>query len=157
MTLTKAKPPMRRISGVYVEIPSFPPHTSRNVYQHLLHVSSTSDSRKENALFHSHNPHMSISTNSPKHKLDGDHHCVASEPPTKKLKQVQMHTSKSSEKTDALKPDGEFPNGFIYCHQCNRKRDVSSESIHSGHQRHLLIVCVSFHSLYGQGLQGSKV
>ena len=107
------------LSQVFVELPS-----SRTLLKHLPHVSSTG--HKENALSRSSAPQMSSSTPpvpaQTKRKLDADA-SVADAPATKKYKQPQDSMPQSvPNATD------EYPNGFVYCHQCNKKRDVTGPS-----------------------------
>ena len=50
---------------------------------------------------------------------------------TKKPKQTTSTKPGAAGATSAVKPSNaseEFPNGHLYCHQCNKKRDASRES-----------------------------
>ncbi|KIJ61330.1 hypothetical protein HYDPIDRAFT_189618 [Hydnomerulius pinastri MD-312] len=128
------KPSLRRLSQVYVEIPQSPLHKSRNVSKHSPHVSTTTASRKENALLHASSSQMitnTISASSPhKRKLDVDTTAeMSDQPSTKKHKAPQPKPSGKPEIKKLANASEEYPNGFVYCHQCNRKRDVE-DAIH---------------------------
>lgn len=98
------------LSQMFVELPS-----SRTLLKHLPHVSSAG--HKENALSRSSTSQMNSSTDpapvNNKRKLDVEPPAL-DEPSTKKHKQPIPPNA-----TD------EYPNGFVYCHQCNKKRDAT--------------------------------
>ena len=106
------------LSKVFVELPS-----SRTPLKHLPHVSSTG--HKENALSRSSASQMNSSTPlKPAHnkrKPDADAP-VADQPAAKKSKQPTDTMPAVTNVTD------EYPNGFVYCHQCNKKRDATGPS-----------------------------
>lgn len=107
------------LSHVFVELPP-----SRTSLKHLPHVSSAG--HKENALSRSSASQMNSSTPPApadnKRKLDVDA-SVADEPAPKKHKQPKDSMTQSvANATD------EYPNGFVYCHQCNKKRDATGPS-----------------------------
>ncbi|KAG9316558.1 hypothetical protein JVU11DRAFT_2609 [Chiua virens] len=105
------------LSQVFVELPP-----SRTPLKQLPHVSSAG--RKENALSRSSVSQMNSSTlPAPavtKRKLDVDA-SVPDEPASKKLKQP-----KDTMPRTVANVSDEYPNGFIYCHQCNKKRDSTA-------------------------------
>lgn len=107
----------RRFSQVFVELAA-----SRDPLKHLPHVSSTG--HKENALSRPSTSQMNSSTHpAPAHnkrKLDVET-SVADQPATKKHK----HPKDTMSVANAA---DEFPNGFVYCHQCNKKRDATGPS-----------------------------
>lgn len=50
---------------------------------------------------------------------------------TRKLKPITSAKPGAAGTTSAVKPSNtseEFPNGHLYCHQCNKKRDAARES-----------------------------
>lgn len=50
---------------------------------------------------------------------------------TKKIKQITSTKPGAAGSTPVVKPSNaseEFPNGHLYCHQCNKKRDALRES-----------------------------
>ena len=96
------------LSHVFVELPP-----SRTSLKHLPHVSSAG--HKENALSRSSATQMSPANN--KRKLDADAP-VVDQPAAKKHKQPSPVTNATDE----------YPNGFVYCHQCNKKRDATGPS-----------------------------
>ena len=136
----------KSLSQVFVELPP-----SRTLLKHS-HVSSAG--HKENALSRPSASQMSSSTPpAPAHskrKLDVDTP-VADEPATKKHKQPKDSIPTQS----VANTNDEYPNGFVYCHQCNKKRDTTSTS-------HFFPQPIYSHSLslyplhYG-GPQGSQV
>ncbi|KAF9241536.1 hypothetical protein BU15DRAFT_44816 [Melanogaster broomeanus] len=125
------KSSLRRSSHVYVEIPPSPLHNSRNPYKHSPHVSLT---HKENALLRSSSSQMISSTISapspPKRKLDVDSIVGMSDQPlTKKPKAAPSNPTDVGQVKKLANATDEYPNGFVYCHQCNKKRDVAA-SVH---------------------------
>lgn len=104
---------------MFVELPS-----SRTPLKHLPHVSLAG--HKENALSRSSAPQMSPSTSPApaqnKRKLDVDAP-VADQPASKKHKQP-----KDADQQPVANATDEYPNGFVYCHQCNKKRDATGPS-----------------------------
>ncbi|KAF8444543.1 zinc-finger domain of monoamine-oxidase A repressor R1-domain-containing protein [Boletus edulis BED1] len=108
--------PRKTLSRVFVELPS-----SRTPLKHLPHVSSAG--HKENALSRASASQMSSSTplehTHNKRKLDADAP-VADMPPSKKPKQLNDAIS-----LPVANAADEYPNGFVYCHQCNKKRDAT--------------------------------
>lgn len=131
---------------VFVELP--PPRTS---LKRLPHVPSAG--HKENALSRSSAPQMSSSTPSEhaqnKRKLDGDA-MVAGQPATKKQKQPNHAVPQT-----VANATNEYPNGFVYCHQCNKKRDVTGSSTCS--RSSCTHTALSLHPLHGERPQGSQV
>ncbi|KAF8554735.1 hypothetical protein OG21DRAFT_1508623 [Imleria badia] len=102
----------KTLSQVYVELPS-----SRTPHKHLPHVSSAG--HKENALSRSSATQMSsLEPAHNKRKLDADAP-VADQPAAKKHKQPMVAVQPVTNAPD------EYPNGFVYCHQCNKKRDAT--------------------------------
>jgi len=101
----------RRLSQVLVEIP---PSTPGN---HLSHVSS---SRKENALRASASKTATISMNTSKRKQDETH-----DQPSKKAKVETTVVKSNATRRPLANASLDFPNGFVYCHQCSKKRDAA--------------------------------
>lgn len=135
------------ISQVFVELPS-----SRTPLKHLPHVSSTG--HKENALSRSSASQMNSSTHPApvqnKRKLDVDAP-VADQPATKKHKQPQDPIPQPvANATD------EYPNGFVYCHQCNKKRDATGPS-HPSSRSPCTHIALSLRPLHRESPQGSQV
>ncbi|KAH7914107.1 hypothetical protein BJ138DRAFT_1144417 [Hygrophoropsis aurantiaca] len=110
----KGKPMFRRLSQVYVEIPHSPLHTAKK--STAKQSASVTSSRKENALLPSDDSHME-STSSTKRKID----CDMPQQSAKKLKTVKSSAGVTDEPVVSSEA---YPNGFFYCHQCNKKRDV---------------------------------
>ncbi|OAX43298.1 hypothetical protein K503DRAFT_181435 [Rhizopogon vinicolor AM-OR11-026] len=103
----------RRQSQVFVEIPS---SATTSYYQ--PHVSS---SRKENALRASVSQNTIMSTNtSSKRKQDETH-----DQPSKKAKVEITSIKPNATRRPLANATPDFPNGFVYCHQCNKKRDAA--------------------------------
>lgn len=118
-TLSTMGSTARRLSQVFVELPS-----SRGPLKHLPHVSSAG--HKENALPRSSASQMSSSTPpAPAHnKRKPDVEApVVDQPATKKHKHP-----KDTMPQPVVNATDEFPNGFVYCHQCNKKRDATGPS-----------------------------
>ncbi|KAF9227409.1 hypothetical protein BS17DRAFT_800432 [Gyrodon lividus] len=131
--MSSGKSSLRRSSQVYVEIPPSPLHNSRNPYKH---VSSTTASHKENALLRSCSstsqmvPSTISGPSSHKRKLDVDSIAgMPDQPLTKKPKATQPNLDGMSQVNKLANATNEYPNGFVYCHQCNKKRDVIA-SVH---------------------------
>ncbi|KAH7888731.1 hypothetical protein F5I97DRAFT_1803661 [Phlebopus sp. FC_14] len=127
MAATNAdRPLLRRLSQVYVEIPPSPLHRSRAASKHSPHVPTTTASRKENALLYPSPSQMStvpaLSSSSHKRSLDRSAE-VADQPVTKKSKSNKSAASGIPQDKKLAGPSEEFPSGFAYCHQCNKKRD----------------------------------
>lgn len=136
------RPAVRRQSMVFVEIPPSPLHTARKAANHP-HMSSTSTGCKENALSRLQSSKMISSTastiaNSHKRKLDAEGDQLS----TKKPRQAPTRPVDDLEDSS-----DEHPNGFVYCHQCNMKRDVSGES-HLRSPSWLLTKSISFCSMH---------
>jgi hypothetical protein len=125
-------PTPRRRLQVYVEIPPSPltAHMHRNkpttdekfANSSTVHVHGAS--LKENAPLAGGSSTSTLHSN--KRKLsDRD---LAASMPAIELKKPKLATKildPNAKKTDKFPAD--FPNGFFYCHQCAKKRDVSSE------------------------------
>ncbi|KAJ8587446.1 hypothetical protein M405DRAFT_934681 [Rhizopogon salebrosus TDB-379] len=103
----------RRLSQVFVEIPS-----SATTTNHPPHVPSN---RKGNALRASvsQNTIMSMNTSS-KRKQDETH-----DQPSKKAKVETTSIKLNTTRRPLANATADFPNGFVYCHQCNKKRDAA--------------------------------
>jgi len=135
------RPVVRRPSVVFVEIPPSPFHTARKAAKHP-HMSSTSTGCKENALSRLQSSQIISSTasttaNSHKRKLDAEGNQSSTKKPKAQTRPV-----------DDLEDIGdEYPNGFVYCHQCDMKRDVAGES-HLRLPPWLLTKSISFCSMY---------
>jgi hypothetical protein len=103
----------RRLSQVFVEIPS-----SATTTNHPPHVPSN---RRGNALRASvsQNTIMSMNTSS-KRKQDETH-----DQPSKKAKVETTSIKLNTTRRPLANATADFPNGFVYCHQCNKKRDAA--------------------------------
>lgn len=140
--LSSAPTPRRRLQ-VYVEIPPSPltMHMRRNkpttddrpAAGSTVHVHGTS--LKENAPLTASSSTSTLNSN--KRKLsDCDLAMSMAAVETKKPKLAAKILDPNAKKTDKVPAD--FPNGFFYCHQCAKKRDVSGGCFTS------LPVCVSY-------------
>ncbi|KIJ18760.1 hypothetical protein PAXINDRAFT_179413 [Paxillus involutus ATCC 200175] len=66
----------------------------------------------------------------PKRKSDVDFAVgIPEQPSTKKLKVTQTNPDAIPQVTKLANATDEYPNGFVYCHQCNKKRDAAA-SVH---------------------------
>ena len=126
MASTSNAHPLKRLNNAYVQVPASP--LSLASYRPLKHA-ALSAKLKENTplrpLQFATNPSMSH-----KRKLsdcDSIHNDSVSV--VKKAKLVL--TDGSPSKVKAIVPTAnacpDFPNGYVYCHQCSRKRDILSE------------------------------
>ncbi|KAH7921406.1 hypothetical protein BV22DRAFT_1122186 [Leucogyrophana mollusca] len=114
------KPIFRRLSQVYVEIPPSPLHTARKNGSKQSASLIVTSGHKENALLYSDGSHMSSASTSPKkRKMD----CDISQPSAKKQKPAPLQAAELEKPVNSSE---EYPNGFFYCHQCNRKRDTAA-------------------------------
>lgn len=133
-------PVIRRFSQVYVEIPPSPLHKSRIVSgTSPLHVYTHSSNRKENAPLQSGSMVQASVASSPnrKRKLSESHTNMAGTEGTassvKKAKvsingkgvdKPKTTKAKTGTQNQPQQVSEEFPNGWFYCHQCNKKRDL---------------------------------
>ena len=132
------RPVTRRFSQVYVDIPPSPFHKSRVVSGSPLHVHTHSSNRKENAplQFSSIIQDQDPATSSPnrKRKLSESYtnmNMASVDGTTSLVKKAKVsvnektvHKSKTTTaKIGTQQVSEEFPNGWFYCHQCNKKRD----------------------------------
>ncbi|KAG0707345.1 hypothetical protein DFH29DRAFT_896967 [Suillus ampliporus] len=113
------KATVRRLSQVFVEIPSSALHKpNNNITPTTSNNTTHMSSRKENAL------RASVSQNtvmnkSSKRKADETH-----EQPSKKSKLETTAVKLNATRRPLANATPDFPNGFVYCHQCNKKRDA---------------------------------
>lgn len=102
----------RRLSQIFVEIPAsatsnYPPHVP--------------SSRKENPLRASASKNAIVPMNtSSKRKQDETH-----DQPSKKAKVETTSVKPNAMRRPLANATLDFPNGFVYCHQCNKKRDAA--------------------------------
>lgn len=123
---TSATPavPKRRLSQFYIEVPPSPVALSeyKPLSSYIINRSQRAHANlKENRLALPHKSdtpplHMSLKRKS---SLN------AEVPPVKKIKQQQRKPTyaKDEENLSGTDTDGQ-PNGYIYCHQCLKKRDI---------------------------------
>lgn len=132
-------PVIRRFSQVYVEIPPSPLHKTRIVSGSSLLTHTQSSNRKENVSLQSSSliQAQDSTAASPNRKRKLSESCInmniASVESTasfvKKAKVIHKPITNKA-KTGTQKPQQtseEFPNGWFYCHQCNKKRDSGCE------------------------------
>lgn len=143
-------PIVRRFSQVYVEIPPSPLHKSWTDSTSALHVSTVSANRKENAPLQANNMFQTqpstSGSQSRKRKLSESNstNMVVVEIPALKKPKVapgkkgadkpkatQTKTSAAVPRGHPSEPSEEYPNGWFYCHQCNKKRDSAGERIYA--------------------------
>ncbi|KAG1858146.1 hypothetical protein F4604DRAFT_1659212 [Suillus subluteus] len=108
---------VRRLSQVFVEIPSSALH--KPSIPATSNTTHTVSGRKENAL------RASISQNtimnkSPKRKSD-----ETLDKPVKKSKIDTTVIKPTATRRPLPNATPDFPNGFVYCHQCSKKRDAA--------------------------------
>src|ERR1700675_2905582 len=130
----RCHPSVRRFSQVYVEIPPSPLSRSRNGT--LAHVPPSSTILKENAPLWTSDDitHPNVSSISPsishKRKLSDRDPSISMVEVVITKKPKQFPNAKSKESNNAsvnaasATRSEDFPNGFFYCHQCAKKRDV---------------------------------
>ncbi|KAG1765342.1 hypothetical protein EDD22DRAFT_775103 [Suillus occidentalis] len=104
----------RRLSQVFVEIPSSALHKPS-----IPATTRTVSSRKENALRAS-IPQNTIMDKSSKRKSD-----EALDKPAKKSKLETTLIKSTAARHPLPNATPDFPNGFVYCHQCSKKRDAA--------------------------------
>ncbi|KAG1732231.1 uncharacterized protein EDB91DRAFT_678387 [Suillus paluster] len=109
------KTTVRRLSQVFVEIPSSALHKPNNNSTPTTSNPAHMSSRKENAL------RASVSQNTVMNKSSKRKAAETHEQPAKKTK-IQIKPGDTRRPLANATPD--FPNGFVYCHQCNKKRDA---------------------------------
>ncbi|KAG2345520.1 hypothetical protein BDR05DRAFT_960429 [Suillus weaverae] len=108
---------VRRLSQVFVEIPSSALHKpSIPVTSNTTHAVSN---RKENALRASISQNM-IMNKSSKRKSD---QTFDKQSKKSKLETTDIKPTTTRRPLPNATPD--FPNGFVYCHQCSKKRDAA--------------------------------
>lgn len=139
----KSHPAVQRLNNAYVQVPISPLTSTRNrALSTSAHVAPSSKLKENTPLRPSllaMQQHSSASV-SFKRKLserDG---------PSQILDGVIISTKKSKLSIDASAPlksrqtefstlpnnaSEEFPNGFVYCHQCNKKRDATGKYLHN--------------------------
>jgi hypothetical protein len=141
--------PIRRFKQVYVEIPPSPFHSSRiNELSSPAHVQPfASGNLKENTPLHPTHGTMTqqiAAAASHKRKLsDRDISTPMIMPNTKKPKLATSSGANTADNRKLAKTSAtvgiiptanastDYPNGFIYCHQCGKKRDTEGECIHA--------------------------
>ncbi|KAG2150574.1 zinc-finger domain of monoamine-oxidase A repressor R1-domain-containing protein [Suillus clintonianus] len=111
---------VRRLSQVFVEIPSSALHKSNN--NSIPTTSSAThavSSRKQNPLRASISQNTIINKSS-KRKAD-----ESNDKPLKKPKLETVAIKLNTTRRPLANATPDFPNGFLYCHQCNKKRDAA--------------------------------
>lgn len=123
--MTPARAVAQRLNNAFVSVPPSP--ISLDQYRPLkgtqLHASTKLKENIPLPPFYVSILQSYPSSSSHKRKMDDrdqPSHTIASA--TKKAKHTV--TSSSTAKQTQHAPEEEYPNGFIYCHQCNRKRDL---------------------------------
>ncbi|KAG2368046.1 hypothetical protein BDR07DRAFT_1457520 [Suillus spraguei] len=108
---------VRRLSQVFVEIPSSALHKpSIPAPGNTTHAVSN---RKENAL------RASISQNTIMNKSSKRKSDESLDKPAKKLKPETAVIKPTATRRPLPNATPDFPNGFVYCHQCSKKRDAA--------------------------------
>ncbi|KAG1808252.1 uncharacterized protein BJ212DRAFT_1384344 [Suillus subaureus] len=107
---------VRRISQVFVEIPSSALH--KPSIPATSNTTHTVSGRKENAL------RASISQNTIMNKSSKRKSDETLDKPVKKLKIETTAIKPTATRRLLSNATSDFPNGFVYCHQCSKKRDA---------------------------------
>jgi hypothetical protein len=145
-SMPRQHPSVQRVNRAYVEVPPSPLTIHRRVTVSGLHNVQSNNEQKENTplkpfslpMSHSDAPSTSLK----RKLLDREPSSLILEsiilPPKKarlssfssgaplNIKQVTMNEP-------AKNISEEFPNGFVYCHQCNKRRDLNGEHLRLFH------------------------
>lgn len=140
---------LRRLSfrQVYVDVPPSPYFPYENSFSANSTQIYSSHNLKENAplrLSHASMSQPSTGSTSHKRKLsDLDLSATMAVATTKKTKLAPGAGGKVSHSEAAESVSPEFPNGFVYCHQCSKKRDVAGMQANHSHVLRLIVGAVS--------------
>jgi len=139
-SIARQHPSVQRVNRAYVEIPPSRLTIHRRVTVSALHNVQSNNEQKENTPlkpFSLPMSHFDASSASLKRKLlDREPSSLALEgiilPPKKaKLSTLSsgapLNVKQVTMNEPAKKISEEFPDGFVYCHQCNKKRDLNGE------------------------------
>lgn len=108
---------VRRLSQVFVEIPSSALH--KPSIPATSNTTRTVPNRKENAL------RASISQNAIMNKSSKRKSDETLDKPVKKSKLETTVIKPTAARHPLPNATPDFPNGFVYCHQCSKKRDAA--------------------------------
>jgi hypothetical protein len=108
---------VRRLSQVFVEIPASALH--KHSIPATSNTTHTVSGRKENAL------RASLSQNTIMNKTSKRKSDETLDKPAKKSKLENTVTKPIATRRSLPNATPDFPNGFVYCHQCSKKRDAA--------------------------------
>lgn len=124
---------MRTPSQVYVEIPASPLSISRKISSHAF---LNKDSQKENTPLHTSHARVtsasklsqSASSSIRKRKMSLSE-AVADKNVSAKKPKLDCTIAANKKEKPVVDDSVKYPNGVVYCHQCNRKCDAQGQSL----------------------------